>query len=63
MLWSQSLKGVKRGGDCQSWETWNGAYEQAFQNIRGITKSLWRAINSKLAFYKSEIKRSIKVFY
>ena len=46
MLWSQSLKGVKRGGDCQSWKTWDGAYEQAVQNIRGITKSLWRAINS-----------------
>jgi len=46
MLRSQSLKGVKGGGDSQSWETWNGAYEQAVQNIRGITKSLWRAINS-----------------
>ena len=29
MLRSQSLKGVKGGGDSQSWETWNGAYEQA----------------------------------
>ena len=45
MLRSQSLKGVKGGGDCQSWKTWDGAYEQAVQNIRGIIKSFWGIVN------------------